>query len=134
MGAPAKEDRQKDITELFNWGFASFSSVQLSADSPIMPVKVEMGVKDEVLCELESSSPVLIKKAEASSMVKTVYTEESVKAPVKKGMPLGSLTVTCGENTIAVIPIVASEDVDRLELGMIFRRIFSMVCMRESSL
>jgi D-alanyl-D-alanine carboxypeptidase (penicillin-binding protein 5/6) len=47
----------------------------------------------------------------------------SVAAPVKKGQPLGTLRVTVGENPIAEVPVCAAEDVPRIGVTGIFKKL-----------
>ena len=44
---------------------------------------------------------------------------ESLKAPIQAGEELGQLLVTSGGETVAAIPIVAGEAVERLGYGQI---------------
>ena len=54
---------------------------------------------------------------------------EGLTAPVAAGDPLGTLTVTSGGETVASIPIVAGETVERLTFGQVFGQLLKMALM-----
>ena len=51
---------------------------------------------------------------------------EAVKAPVEQGQRLGTLRVLSGEETVAEIPLVAGEAVERLGYGEILERLLAL--------
>ena len=54
-----------------------------------------------------------------------------VEAPVAKGDPLGTLTVTSGEDVVAELPLVAGEEVPRITYGQMLRRVLRMAFLAE---
>ena len=49
--------------------------------------------------------------------------------PVAVGDPLGTMTVTCGEETIAQLPLVAGEAVPRITFGQMLLRMLRMALL-----
>jgi len=46
-----------------------------------------------------------------------------VEAPVAKGTPLGTLTITSGEETVAELALVAGEEIPRITFGQMLLRV-----------
>ena len=51
---------------------------------------------------------------------------ESVAAPVEQGDPLGTLTVTAGDEIVTEIPILAGESIPRVTFGQMFMRLLKI--------
>ena len=56
-------------------------------------------------------------------MEQSVSLAEAVEAPVAKGTPLGTLTITSGEETVAELPLVAGEEISRITFGQMLLRV-----------
>jgi serine-type D-Ala-D-Ala carboxypeptidase (penicillin-binding protein 5/6) len=54
----------------------------------------------------------LVKRGEEKNL-KVAFSGGNVKAPLKKGQPIGSIVVTAGGQTISKVPAVAGEDVPK---------------------
>ncbi|ODU54606.1 MAG: hypothetical protein ABT01_08135 [Clostridium sp. SCN 57-10] len=114
LGAKTKEARTADISAMLNYGFATYTSVTPSADTPLMPIPVKMGVAPAVPCRLADSTPILIEKQAISGIKKELSLMPFVSAPVEEGQQVGSLYVFSGEQQICEIPVIATEPVARL--------------------
>jgi D-alanyl-D-alanine carboxypeptidase (penicillin-binding protein 5/6) len=70
---------------------------------------------------------VLLKKGESADKVtQEIIMDKKVKAPVKKGTPLGTLIVKNGNEVISRQSIVASEDIDAASWWELFKQSFGM--------
>ena len=78
---------------------------------------------------LGGEEQLLVEKAQAGGLVQTVELMESVEAPVSPGDPLGTMTVTCGEEVIAQLPLVAGETVPRITFGQMLLRMLRMALL-----
>lgn len=114
LGAKTKEARTADISAMLNYGFAAYTSVTPSADAPLMPIPVKMGVAPAVPCRLADTTPILIEKQAISGIKKELSLMPFVSAPVEEGQQVGSLYVFSGEQQICEIPVIATEPVARL--------------------
>ena len=130
LGADSSDGRNGDVAAMLEYGFASFISVDPTPDAPLTPVKVLLGESSYAVLRLGEHSPLTVEKAKAKSMVKTVETAESVKAPVTEGQKVGELKVTLDGETLAVIPIVTAHSVERLGFFGILKKIMRVSCMK----
>lgn len=108
----SSDERFADARALLDYGFANYALVTVTPDAPLAPVPVRLGVQDAVCSVLTEENVLLLKKGDAVALSQTITLPESVDAPVAQGARLGELTVADGDgNTLAVLPILAGEDV-----------------------
>lgn len=108
----SSDERFADARALLDYGFANYVLVAVTPDAPLAPVPVRLGVRDAVRSVLTEENVLLLKKGDAAALSQTITLPESVDAPVAQGARLGELTVADGDgNTLAVLPILAGEDV-----------------------
>ena len=109
-----------DTIALYEWLYNNFSIQTLvSSDEPLRDVAVEMGSDaDRVTVHAQQNlSAVLPNGADLTAYERsiTIYSErdgEPLQAPVKAGDVLGELTVQKDGQTLAVVPLLATVDVD----------------------
>lgn len=121
MKAPTSAQRFEDAKALLSHGFSTYALTKVTADAVLPPVPVSLGVQDTVQ-PVAAESPVLLEKAKAANLQKTVTLAERVSAPIAKGDPLGVLTVTSGDETVAEVPLVAGEEIPRVTWGELLVR------------
>lgn len=122
MAAPTSAERFSGASKLLDYGFANFALYDSTANQTLSPVPVKLGASPTVSAVFASQPKVLVEKAQITNVTHTISLAEDVHAPVEIGQTLGELTVTCQDQVLASIPIVASEPVARLSLSAIFRR------------
>ncbi|MEG1682895.1 MAG: D-alanyl-D-alanine carboxypeptidase family protein [Oscillospiraceae bacterium] len=127
LKAPTSAERFEDAKTLLNYGFAGFSLVRVLPEEALPPIPVTLGASRTVQPLLTGGSSLLLPKAQAKELKKTVTLCEAVEAPVEQGQPLGELTVTdsAGE-TVAVLPLVAGEAVPRLTWGQLLGKLLQV--------
>ena len=81
---------------------------------------VKLGKVKSVNAVLGDSTQLLIDKAQRGLIESQVALEELVTAPVSRGQRLGTLTITAEGQTLAEVPLVAGEAVERLTWGDLF--------------
>ena len=116
MKAPTSAQRFEDAKALLSHGFSAYALVSAAPDGALPPVPVTLGAQATVQ-PVAGAKSILLEKSRAAGLEKTVTLAESVSAPVAKGDPLGTLTVSSGGETLAEIPLTAGEDVPRLTWG-----------------
>ena len=126
MKGSTSAQRFEDAQALLNYGFATYTLASVVPQTPLAPVPVALGTQATVQPVLGEGTELLVEKAQAGSLTQTVELAESAEAPVAVGDPLGTLTVTCGEETIAQIPILAGEEVPRITFGQMLLRMLRM--------
>ena len=73
----------------------------------------------------------MLEKSRAGDLQQSVVLEPSVAAPVTKGDPLGTLTITSGEDVVAELPLVAGEDVPRITYGQMLVRLLRIAFLAD---
>ena len=132
LHADTSPHRNADASGLLNFGFANYAVVSLlPSDEQLSPVPVTLGTTAEVCVKPETDSTVLLEKAQASGVEQEIVLAESVEAPVEQGQRLGTLRCTMGEETLAEIPLVAAEAVERLGTGEIYEELLRDFMMKE---
>ena len=118
--------RFADAQTLLNYGFATYTLVNAAPETPLAPVPVSLGTQATVQPVLGDGAALLLEKAQAGDLQQTVSLPETADAPVAVGDPLGTLTVTSGEEVVAEIPLLAGEEVPRITYGQMLLRVLKM--------
>ena len=129
MKGSTSAQRFEDAQALLNYGFATYALASAAPQTPLAPVPVSLGTQATVQPVLGAGDRLLVEKVQAGSLTQTVELAESVEAPVAEGDPLGTMTVTCGEETIAQLPLVAGEAVPRITFGQMLLRMLRMALL-----
>jgi D-alanyl-D-alanine carboxypeptidase (penicillin-binding protein 5/6) len=124
MKAPTSAIRFEDAKALLNYGFANYALAEIYPGEALGTIPVRLGVKSSVQPVIDSGNKLLVEKAKLSSMEKSVSVADGADAPVSRGQRLGTLTVTSGGGTIAEIPIVAGEDVEKISALRLTLKLF----------
>lgn len=123
LKAPTSAQRFEDAKSLLSYGFSTYSLVHVTADEALPPIPVELGVQTTVQPVLTADNALLLEKAQAAGLEKTVTLAEQVTAPVAKGDSLGTLTVSSGGTELAQLPILAGENVARITWSQMLLRL-----------
>lgn len=116
MKAPSTKVRFAEATKLLDYGFNKFSFKQFAKKGDVLnTLNVEKGVKTSVEIQFESDAGCLVEKGSENSIEQSVHYENLV-APISKGQKVGEVTYTLNGNTLAVANIVASDDVDKINI------------------
>ena len=115
--------RFEDAKALLSYGFSTYSLEHVTPQEALPPVTVRLGTQATVQPVLEEGSALLLEKSKAGTLEQTVSLAEAVEAPVAKGTPLGTLTITSGEETVAELALVAGEEIPRITFGQMLVRV-----------
>ena len=115
--------RFEDAKTLLSYGFSTYSLEHVTPQEELPPVTVRLGTQATVQPVLEEGSALLLEKSKAGTLEQTVSLAEAVEAPVAKGTPLGTLTITSGEETVAELALVAGEEIPRITFGQMLLRV-----------
>ena len=119
----------KFVKALLDYGFANYALVSAEMPEPLQPVPVTLGQKAAVQPELQQAAPILIEKGLQAAVTRTVTLAERVEAPVAAGQQLGTLTISANGETLAEIPIIAPEGIERLTWWELTCRLLRRLCM-----
>ena len=106
--------RFEDAKTLLSYGFSTYQLKKVVPETPLPPVRVELGTQATVQPVLGDGNTLLLERAGGGDLTQSVSLAEVVEAPVEKGARLGTLTVSAGEKTVAEIPLLAGEDIPRI--------------------
>lgn len=115
MGANSMQARADQTRELLNFGFGHFETVlkapkgQSAAQAP-----VRFGKKDSVEVITAEALKVLTAKIDADKLSTRIELNDDIKAPIKRGYPLGHMVAVMDGETVASVSLIAAEDVEEV--------------------
>lgn len=115
-----------DSINLYDWIFANFSvKPTLDVTSPIAEVPVTLSNDTDALKLFPAADlkTILPNSNAENQLEKEFNLPESVKAPIKQGDKIGTVTIRVADETIGTVDLVAAQDVSRNTLLLIFDRI-----------
>ncbi|WP_179295516.1 D-alanyl-D-alanine carboxypeptidase family protein [Bacillus sp. FJAT-45350] len=129
MGAPTPKKRNSQITEMLDYAFSQYMTHSLyERHQEIAEVKVSKGEKKIVAAVTSEPVSILTKKGQKiDDATKKVELKEDLKAPIKKGEPIGSLVIEKEGKVLSETTLVASEDVEAATWWQLFKRTFGKV-------
>jgi D-alanyl-D-alanine carboxypeptidase (penicillin-binding protein 5/6) len=114
FGVPEPRGHFRESTKLFNWAFANYGFQALAQPGQVMgKVRVGNGAQDQVEVVAPRSIGVLIKKGEAGTAALDLKLPSIIRAPVKKGSPLGEVKVVEQGKVLETVVLQAKEDVPK---------------------
>lgn len=131
MHCDSSTDRFESAKALMDYGFATYTLVDPVGDTEIPAVTVELGQVEEITPVPQSTTPVLLEKAQTSDLTRDIQLSPTVSAPVTEGQILGTLTLKSGETILAEVPLVASSSVEKLRWGDLFLQLLRHLWMAE---
>ena len=122
MKGDTSAQRFEDAKTLLNYGFSTYTLLNVTADQALAPIPVSLGTQATVQPVLGERS-LLLEKSKAGGVTRDVELADCVDAPVARGDRLGTLTVSSGGEVLEEIPILAGEDVPRITWGQMALRL-----------
>jgi len=122
MRAESSDMRNEDATVLLNFAFANFSLCPLRSADELPEIYVDMGKEIRLSLCFEGPEYAVCPKSGATAEY-SLELPDSVKAPVRAGQKIGTLTVSMAGREIGRIDVCAAQDVERLGFAGIFSRL-----------
>jgi len=114
-GLGSMNERSRETVRILDWGFREFKNYPLvKGGQPIETVPVWLGDKPSV--SLVAANDVLLtlsRQARRDLQVKVAY-DEPQSAPIRRGAVLGMMTIEVPKGALIRVPLVAADDVERL--------------------
>lgn len=129
LNCASSPDRFQAAKSLLDYGFANYALVSAQPEEELDTVEVILGAEAAIQPVLQGGDTVLIEKGQKSQIQRIVTLAPTVTAPVSAGQRLGTLTVKAGEETLAEVPLVAPQAVERKTWGDLFAEILGEICM-----
>lgn len=113
MGALNDNLRNTETNKILNYGFQFYETKKLyPALSSLKQARVYMGKEKEIHLGLAQDLYVTVAKGQADKLKANITIEETIKAPLKEGAVLGTLSVHLDDTKIAERPIVSLATVE----------------------
>lgn len=123
MGSPSPKERNADVYDLMDWGFATFDTITVAEKGqPLGRVRVWKGVRQEVDVVPREHAAITVPKGEKDQIKRVVEMKPSVVAPVTTGEAIGEIRVLHGSKETRRIKLVPAEEVSRAGLPLLFSR------------
>lgn len=129
LKSPSSDKRFESAKSMLNFGFATYTLLDIYPNAALPPIDVLLGVSSQVQPKLARSSRILIPKSDLNNVNTELHLSENVEAPVEAGQKLGEMVVTVNGEEREIIPIVASEGVERLTVPGIFKKFLRQLFM-----
>jgi len=126
LGSPTSKIRFSEASRLLSMGFNNYKMLTLmkGGETVAREVRIKGGRINSLRPVLVNPARVLIKRSEEKEVKSSVYLNNPVWAPLKKGDKLGELVVLLGEKPVAKFTLVSSQDVERSNM---IKRLWNMV-------
>ncbi len=119
MAGESSDARFNGAKKLLDYGFANYNFSSIDAEiADGFTLEVDGGTQKTVAVKPDGNLNVLLPKTASGDIVRETVFKKDIKAPVKKGDLLGTVTVKLGDEQLGEIPVVASEDVGKLTFGV----------------
>ena len=116
ISSPDSKTRFKEVSAMFNYGFANYTNKMIIDDKKTLDIKVEIvgGKKDTVSVIAENPVFIFTQKNQKRSFEIDFVPNSNIKAPVNKGDKVGVLYVFENGIEIANVNVIATETISEL--------------------
>ncbi len=113
ISAPDSKTRFKEVSSMFNYGFANYTDkIIVDAENPLdFKVPILCGKKADCIAFAERSVYLFSRKNQDRNIETSFTAEENLKAPIVKGDKLGVLSVYENGVEIDTVNVFAGEDI-----------------------
>ncbi|MCU9613765.1 D-alanyl-D-alanine carboxypeptidase [Caldibacillus lycopersici] len=127
FGAPTPKDRNLQITKMLDYAFSQFETKPMFQKGEVLgKAKIQKGQAKVINGITDKQISILNKKGDKLGDVQKEITFLQVKAPIKKGDPVGKVTIYKNGKVLSESDIIAEEDVDSATWWTLFKRSFGM--------
>ncbi len=124
LGSPTSNIRFAEATKLFNYGFATFSSVQIAKKNQVIDeINVEKGKENKVHVIAKDNLNAIVKKGEEKLVQKEIVIAKTIKAPFESNEKIGEIIITKDGQEIGRVDIVTEKGIPSASFIDIFSRI-----------
>lgn len=111
-GLPTMQSRVAEARAMMNWGFDNWQEQPLFAKGQaVTRIPVQMGADKSVTAAAPHKISMLALRGNAAQARLVVRYSGPVKAPLRKGDPIGQLSVHYPDGAQQIFPLVAADDV-----------------------
>lgn len=115
MKAPTTKLRFAEAQKLLDYGFSNYSYIKLGDNGDtVKSVPISKGIEANINATVENTSGVLISKGKEKQIEQNIFVQDNLSAPVYKGQKVGEITYTLNGETLDIVDLVASSDVESI--------------------
>lgn len=128
MGAATPKDRNKQITQMFDYAFSQFETKPFYAkNEEIGEFPVKKGERKKLKALAGESVSLLVKKGEkVDDVQKEFVINKDLHAPIKKGTQIGKIVISKDGKVLTENSIISAEDMKTASWWTLFKRSFGM--------
>lgn len=132
MGAQNTKERNRDITKMFDYAFSQFEIDNLYARGEMIEeLKISKGSKRKVKVITDDVVSILHEKGEdIDNITESVKLNKDLKAPIKKGEPIGTLILKKNGDVLSETTLVSADDIVKASWWMLFKRTLQQLTFR----
>ncbi|CEI73612.1 MULTISPECIES: D-alanyl-D-alanine carboxypeptidase family protein [Romboutsia] len=124
LGAETSPERFKDSSNLLNYGFANYESVNLcTKDDKIANIKIDKAEDENIELVAKDDLSLLIKKGGNKNFERKVKLNENLKLPIKKGSVLGQMEIYQNKKSIGKVDLVNNKDINKAGYMKMLQRV-----------
>ena len=129
MGEETSKIRNQEVSEMLDYAFAQYKVINmLKNKNSLGKYRVDNGKDEYVQVVPISDATVVKKKSEKNGNYSYDIKISSLKAPLKVGDNVGTLTIKEDENNVMTLKLTVAKDVEKANFGnLFFRNIKDMV-------
>ncbi|PCJ99964.1 MAG: D-alanyl-D-alanine carboxypeptidase [Zetaproteobacteria bacterium] len=114
-GLESSKARSEEATRLLQWGLNGFRSLALFDDGKDLDrAQVYLGVKNTVGLQAKESLSLVVPKLFESDLKVEIHYNAPLKAPIAKGVEVGTITVSIPKGGVIEVPLVTAEAIEAL--------------------
>ncbi|WP_141433398.1 D-alanyl-D-alanine carboxypeptidase family protein [Bacillus sp. 03113] len=124
FGAPTSKERNAQVTKMLDFAFSQYETHPMYKRNELLgKANVSKGKEKQVGALTSESISLLTKKGETVDDVKQkISLDNKIKAPIKKGDPIGTIKLIKNGKTVAKSPIIAKDDVKEANWWVLYKR------------
>lgn len=124
MGAPSTKVRNAEVTQLLDYSFAQYMNYPLIKKGDLIgTLQIEKGMESKVDVIAPQPFSVLVKRGSNTEEIHyELDMDESVKAPVVQGQPIGKLMIYQGDSLMKEYELLAPATIERSSWWKLLKR------------
>ncbi|AIY65281.1 serine hydrolase [Pseudoalteromonas piratica] len=131
MGTKSERSRATESRKLLNYGFRFFETVTpYKAGDSFAEQRIWMGHKETVSLGILEDTPITIPRGQMKNLKANFELDQTLEAPIEKGVKVGTLFLQLDGEDIAQYPLVTLEEINE---GSFFSKIYDYIRLQISN-
>lgn len=124
MGAENTKERNRDITQMFDYAFSQFEIHNLyQRGAKVKEIEISKGSEKKMNVVTDDVVSILNKKGEnIEDVTEKVRVKKDLKAPIKKGEAVGKLILEKDGKVISETTLISADDIEKASWWKLFKR------------